>query len=225
MCKTSIYCSDLDGTIIKGDCTEGSPYYTGITEYLYSIGQVKSAKYPTYADYAKVYFARIELEDTGVYALPYEIYDKSQDPYIEEYWETVISKYFVQYTFDFLQNQLNNGCQVWIVSASPTVYIKPILKYLKVNKIVAIEPNKIITYAIGKVKRVQELTDVNLKGVVSYTGDSWNNDGLIMAYLRNKKPDSYVQFISHGQVKPTSDTFENLKLYGINQVDAYQQLD
>ena len=29
MCKTSIYCSDLDGTLVKGDITESLSYYIG----------------------------------------------------------------------------------------------------------------------------------------------------------------------------------------------------
>jgi hypothetical protein len=209
--------------LIKGNCTEGSLYYIGIPEYLYSIGQVKSAKYPTYADYAKEYFTRADLNDTGAYVLPYEIYDKSQDPYIAEYWET-ISKFFVDYTFNYLKNQLDKGCQVWIVSASPAVYIKPIVKYLPVTKIVAIELGKIISYGPGKLQRVQALTDARLTGVVSYTGDSWNNDGLLLTALRNYNPVAELQYINHGQVKPTSDTYENLQLYHINRIDAYQQL-
>ena len=164
------------------------------------------------------------MNDTGAYALPYEIYDKSQDPFIEEYWESTIKNFFVQYTFDYLQNQLNNGCKVWIVSASPSVYIKPIYKYLQVSKIVGVQPGKIISYGPGKLQRVQVLTDPLLTGVQGYIGDSWNNDGLLLTTLRNNNPVAELQFINHGQVKPTSDTFKNLQLYYINKIDAYQQL-
>jgi len=155
MCN-EIFCTDNDGTLVKGDVTEGSKYFIGIPEYLYSIGQVHSVKYPTYANYAKEYFTRINLNDTGALALPYEIYDESQDPYIAEYWETTIQHFFVEYTYNYLKNKLNKYKQVWIVSASPLVYLKPIIKYLPVTRIVAVEPNKIITYGPGKVQRLQE---------------------------------------------------------------------
>ena len=44
---SKIFCSDLDGTLVKGDITEGSIYYKGIVEHLYSLGLVNSIKYPT----------------------------------------------------------------------------------------------------------------------------------------------------------------------------------
>ena len=96
---SKIFCSDLDGTLVKGDITEGSIYYKGIVEHLYSLGLVNSIKYPTYADYSLVYFRRVELEDTGAYVMPYEIYDSNtQDNAIAQYWKNTISKFFVNYT-------------------------------------------------------------------------------------------------------------------------------
>ena len=221
MCN-EIFCTDLDGTLIKGDITDGSKYFIGITEYLYSIGQVNSLKYPTYSDYAKEYFIRLDLYNTSAFTMPYEVYEKSQDPYIAEYWESTIKNFFVDYTFNYLKNKLDTYKQVWIVSASPLIYIKPIIKYLPVTKIVAVEPNKIITYGPGKVQRVQELTDMNLYGIGGYTADSWNNDSNLFTTLRNYNPLAELQWINHGQLKRTSDTYNNLRLYYINNIDAYQ---
>ena len=100
----NIFCSDLDGTLVKGDVTEGSIYYKGIAEHLYSLGLVNSIKYPTYADYSLEYFRRIEFEDTGALLMPYEIYDSNtQDNAIAQYWKSTISKFFVNYTKNYLK--------------------------------------------------------------------------------------------------------------------------
>jgi hypothetical protein len=217
-----ILCSDCDGVLVKGDITEGSKYYPGIVEYLYSIGQVKSEKYPTFKDYNDEYFRKIDRYDTSGFCLPYEIYNPSQDPYIEEYWETTIKNYFVKYTIDYLQSKINDGYKIWIVSASPTVFIEPIRKYLKVDKILAIAPEnspQVITYAMGKFKIVQQNTDTNLTNVVGYIGDSWNNDGIIMQRLRNLKTDADLQFLMHGQTS-TNDN-ENLLRYNIKKIYPY----
>lgn len=103
---SKIFCSDLDGTLVKGDITEGSIYYKGIAEHLYSLGLVNSIKYPTYADYSIEYFRRVELEDTGAYVMPYEIYDSNtQDNAIAQYWKSTISKFFVNYTKNCLKKK------------------------------------------------------------------------------------------------------------------------
>ena len=219
---TNILCSDLDGTLIKGDITEGSSYFSGIVEHLYSIGQVVSTKYPTYVEYKDEYFKRVDKYDTGAYAMPYEIYNPSQDPYISQYWETTISKFFVKYTKKYLKDKNKRSYKIWIVSASPRVYIEPIKKYLNVDRILAVEPEETteaITYAAGKLKRLQENTDNKLTGIAGYIGDSWNNDGVVMQYLKNVNINSDVQFIHHGQTTPND--YKNLKKYGILKIDAY----
>ena len=209
-----IFCSDLDGTLIKGDCTEGSVYYKGIPEYLYSLGLVNSKKYPTYSDYSKEYFRRVDLEDTGAYVMPYEIYDsKTQDEAIAQYWKDTISNFFVDYTKNYLEKKAKKGYKIWIVSASPSVYITPIVNYMNIDKIVAIEPSKIISYGPGKMKRVQALTNKQLTGVAGYIGDSWNNDGLIMTTLRN--------YNKYASLQSINDVLLNLERYNIQRVDAY----
>ena len=220
--NTKIICSDLDGTLVKGDITEGSSYYPGIVEYLYSIGKINSLIFPTYDIYQKEYFRRVDRYDTGGYCQPYDIYNKSQDPFIEEYWEKTIKNYFVPYTKKYLDDKANNGYKVWIVSASPSVFIEPIKKYMKIDKILAIAPAsspQVITYAAGKLKILQQNTDKLLTNVTGYIGDSWNNDGNVMSYLKNVYPTSDVQFINHGQM--SYDTNDNLIKYNILKVDAY----
>jgi len=220
--NTNIICSDLDGTIIKGDITEGSSYFPGIVEYLYSIGKVNSLIFPTFDIYQAEYFRRIDRYDTGGFCQPYDIYDKSQDPYIAEYWENTIQNYFVPYTKNYLDEKAKNGYKVWVVSASPSVFIEPIKNYMNIDKILAVAPassSQVITYAGGKVDIVKENTDNLMTNVSGYIGDSWNNDGAIMSFLKNIRPTSDVQYINHGQM--SYDTNDNLLKYNILKVDAY----
>lgn len=220
--NTNIICSDLDGTIIKGDITEGSSYFPGIVEYLYSIGKVNSLIFPTFDIYQEEYFRRIDRYDTGGFCQPYDIYDKSQDPYIAEYWEKTIQNYFVPYTKNYLDEKAKNGYKVWVVSASPSVFIEPIKNYMNIDKILAVAPassSQVITYAAGKVDIVKQNTDKLMTNVSGYIGDSWNNDGAIMSFLKNIRPTSDVQYINHGQM--SYDTNDNLLKYNILKVDAY----
>lgn len=221
-CTTNnIFCSDLDGTLIKGDITEGHPsYFIGITQYLYSQGKVQSSTYPTYEKYSEVYFKRLNQNDIAAFLMPYEIYNTDQDLYIYKYWEDKIQHYFVEYTKRYLQKKLDDGKQVWIVSASPLIYIKPIVKYLAVTKIVAIEPNEVITYGPGKVKRVRKLTDALLTNVGGYTADSWNNDSNLFTTLRNVNSSAELQWIDHDR-STTNDVYKNLRLYNITSINDY----
>jgi hypothetical protein len=98
--NNNIFCCDLDGTLIKGDITEGNKFYfPGITEYLYSQGQVQSTTYPTFEKYSEIYFKRINMNDISAFLMPYEIYNTDQDPFIYKYWEDKIQYYFVDYIF------------------------------------------------------------------------------------------------------------------------------
>ena len=89
--------------------------------------------------------------------MPYEIYDSNtQDNAIAQYWKNTLSKFFVNYTKNCLIKKAKKGYKIWIVSASPLIYIAPIVNYLPIDKIVAIEPSKIISYGPGKVKRIAQ---------------------------------------------------------------------
>jgi len=130
--------------------------------------------------------------------MPYDIYDKYQDKYIEEYWNLTIKKYFRINVVSFLNEYVEKGYKIWIVSASPLIYVKPILEFMKIDKIISIEPNKIINYAIGKVYRVEEFVGENLDNIYGYIGDSFNNDGQLMMKLKNLHPKTLVKYVYTG---------------------------
>ncbi len=90
---------------------------------------------------------------------------------------------------------------------------------MDIDRIVAIEPTKMISYGPGKMKRVQELTNKQLTGIAGYIGDSWNNDGLIMTTLRNYNECASVQYIYHNHT--INDVMLNLERYDIKRIDAY----
>jgi phosphoserine phosphatase len=212
-----IYCSDFDGTLVKGDITEGSSYYIGIVELLYQLNLVTSEEYPTYQIWRNEYDSLLAKNNTQAFLMPLLIYDQeTMYPVIVEYWKTTISKYFVKYTRKRLIKQSKKG-QVWIVSASPSIFIKPLMNYLPISKIIGIEIGKPISYGIGKIERLR-LENV-LNKVQAFTGDSWNNDGPIMAYVCNNRTCPDVVYIEHGQTD--SNNLKNLQRYPITIIDAY----
>lgn len=194
-CKEKIYCSDLDETLLTIDITEGLGNFIGIVEYLYSLNLVDSELYPNYKIFNEEYNKRILLNDNTAYVMPYYIYKEEQDFYIEKYWSETIIKFFNKDVFEFLNDKNKCGYKIWIVSASPLIYIKPLKKYMNINKIIAIEPNKIINYGIGKVNRVEELNP-KLKNIKGFIGNSWNNDGSLMMKLKNISNCNDVRFVN-----------------------------
>jgi phosphoserine phosphatase len=220
----NIYCSDLDGTLIKGDITEGGENFMGVPEFMYEyhydlIPASGLALYPTYADYSKEYYRRADAYDTGAYLMPSLIYQPSQDEVIAEYWESTISKYFVDYTKNYLTKKAGQGCNVWLVTGSSLPYVSPCANYIDIDRIVAVEPDKIISYGPGKIERMQELTNEQLTGVAGYIGDTWNNDGPIMTTIRNYNKCASLKYIYHNQ--EINDVMANLKKYNIKRVNAY----
>jgi len=190
-----IICSDLDKTILNVDITEGTKNFKSIIEYLYDRNLVKSTIYPTYKDFRNEYNKRILLNNSTAYILPYDIYNKSQDEYIKKYWNYEIIKHFNKNVLNLLNDKIKNGFKLWIISASPLVFINPLSKYIEIDKIIAIEPNKIINYGEGKIKRLEKYVGKNLNNVYGFIGDSWSNDGPLMMKLKNLNENSFVKFI------------------------------
>lgn len=222
--QTGVFCSDLDGTVVKGDITEGG-YFKGIPEHLYDLGLAKTDKYATYADYSAEYFRRWDKYDTGSLEMPYEIYDDSKDAEtkqaISDYWESTIKNYFVTGTKNILQAKADAGNKIWIVSGSPRMYIEPITTYLPfIEKIVAVESDSssyAVTYGPGKVKRIKKANNDSLKGIVGYIGDTWNNDGSPLTAIKNYNKLADVIFVDH-LADLSTDTIRNLKVYGIKRL-------
>lgn len=215
-----VFAFDLDGTLVKGDIVEGSKYYIGLIEYFYSIpGLVTSSEYPTYDLWRQQYDLLVSLNNTYAYVFPLDIYNhETMYPYIEKYWQSTISHFFVGYTKKRLIKQSKCG-EAWIISASPLVFILPILKYIpQISKILAIERDKTISYGVGKLERISQ--EIDLKYLKAYTGDSWNNDGPSMAYICNWRSCPDVVYIEHDQTSPNN--LKNIKRYPIRIIRGYE---
>ena len=177
----NIFCSEVTNVLIKGDLIEGSPYFTGIPEYLYLRGLVSSETYPTYESWKRAFDTLKATNNTSAYLLPLEIYSPIQDTVIADYWLNTISKYFIDYTKQKLF-YLSSTNKVWIVSYLPTVYLNPIVNYLPVDKILGTEYNNIIPYGEGKISRI--LLNTKIKNISGYIGANWNNDGPLLSNIR-----------------------------------------
>jgi len=222
--QVGIFCSDLDGTLVKGDITEGG-YFKGMTEHLYDLGLSKTDKYPTYNDYATEYFRRWDKYDIGALEMPYDVYDDTKDTEtkqaISDYWESTIQNYFVTDTKNLLQAKADAGNKLWIVSGSPRMYIEPITKYLPfIEKIIAAESNTssyTITYGPGKITRIKQANNNSLSGIVGYVGDTWKNDGPPMSAIKNYNSFADVIFVDHFE-SLSYDTIQNLKIYNMKRM-------
>jgi len=214
------YMSDFDGTLMKGYIDGVSSYHMSVSEYLYSINMVNSTLYPTWSVYSSVQNKKLAQNDTTAFLMPFEIYNSDQDQYIEQYWETTLQYYFIDYTRELLMIYILQGYQVCIISGSPYIYTKYLTKYLPVQNIIGPEPNGLITYGVGKVTYAKQYTGSQLNSLAGYVGDTWNNDGLLLSTAKNYNINSDCQFILHGQ-QNNSDTIANLEKYGIIQIYAY----
>jgi len=214
------YMSDFDGTLMKGYIDGVSPYHESVSQYLYSIGMVNSTIYPTWEVYSSVQNTKLANNDTTAFLMAFEIYNSNQDPYIEQYWESTLQNYFVDYTRILLMSYNLQGYQVCIISGSPYIYTKYLTTYLPVQNIVGPIPNGLITYAVGKVTYAKQYVGKYLTSLAGYVGDTWGNDGPLLSAAKNYYDNSDCQFILHGQ-QNGNDTTTNLTLYNIKQIYAY----
>ena len=194
-----VFVFDVDGTLVKGDVTEGSVYFTGIVEHLYDLGLVTSLDYPTYNSWLTEYERRLDLADSTAFLLPLAIYNAAtMDSVIQEYWESTISKHFIPNSLKLLREQSKRGDEIWIASASPAVFVAPIQTYLPtITNVIAIEMDQPISYGSGKFERVLNELNAAGKTLTGFVGDSWFNDGFLLSYASvNCRTAVYVE---HGQ--------------------------
>jgi len=209
---------DFDNCIMKGDITEGFPNnYIGIPEYLYAIGKANTSIYKTFQDYNETYYLQEKKFNTDAYTFPLSITDENSSIYINEYWESTLKNYINQKVKKLIERQSKYG-EIWIITASPTLFVKPIQKYIpEIVNVVGIDKDEIISYSQGKLSRI--LSILSPEQIGGFTGETWINDGPLLSYLRNyNKCNDKLRFINHGQID--KNTKKNLMLYNIRIINT-----
>ncbi|MBN1251388.1 MAG: haloacid dehalogenase-like hydrolase [Bacteroidales bacterium] len=208
---------DFDGTIMKGDCSEGMTVndtlvYKGIAQLAiesnYSkIYQPKGGVDIFFNDYR-------HMDDIGSWlAYPYIIqmlYGTSfKDIYYlsNKHFNDVLSKYYFKSSMQIINALENNDIQCHIISASPDVFVKGAAQSIGFDKErfngieVEIENEKLtekiiypITWANGKVEKLKYIPEKIKKQnpnkkliILAAFGNSYTTDGPFLKYVATQQ--------------------------------------
>ena len=224
-----IFGTDFDDCLLIGDVADGSDNFMGMIEYLYSktgedvpenLRMVPSPIYPTFDVFSAVYDQQLELNNTNGYLLPLQAFE-GQDENVT-YWATQQWKDAFQYYLNppivelLQQYSVNND--IYIISGSPAIYIEPVKDYLPFPvTVLSVEQGKIITSQIGKTTRLKKI-DPTLTNVTGYIGETWKNDGPLLATLANTNGSKNLYFVCHNDSNCNKDTRKNICRYRITKL-------
>lgn len=216
---TIIYISawDFDGTILKGDCSEGytengTAIYKGLVEVaienglsnIYNTNEFKKFfDYYQHLDHTKGHYV------SYTYLASIFAGTKEQDliALSQQYFDTTLHHYYFASSIAIIEELKKHTIHICIISASPVFFVKGAAKSLKVpeNNIYGITlstndgilTNKVIqpvTYAQGKtqtflsiVKHLKEQYSTNHVYVIAGFGNSYHTDGDFLHHIASQK--------------------------------------
>ena len=208
---------DFDGTILKGDCSEGltengKEVYKGLVK----IGILKGLA-KDYKDQAGVIALQKkyrELEAKNIreaYVYLPQIFAGSEDQVIRnfarEYFKDTLQKYYFPSSIRILEQLKKEGVKSYIISASADFFVDGNYETLLVEKNVIngidmkIENGKItpivippVTYAEGKIEKIKQILDQLKKDnsakhifIMAGFGNSYHTDGPFLKYISEQK--------------------------------------
>lgn len=207
---------DFDGTILKGDCSEGyradnRVVYKGLIEICidrgyssqYRPGQFESfwEKYMNIDKNQGHYQSIVFIPRTFAGADIHDILKLS-----EKQMKEVYSEYFFTSSMDIMRYLQHEGIRVYVVSASPDFFVKGAAKSLKVQmehfygvKVktdkgeITREIQQPVTYAEGKTKTIQNILD-EIKNrhktqhvyPIAGFGNSYHTDGDFLKWIASR---------------------------------------
>jgi len=208
---------DFDGTILKGDCSEGyqnnnKNIYKGLVELAIknNFSQLYSEK--QYEKFWKKY-KKLD-EEKGHYAsytFLTQIFAGTKEENIQnladKHIKSVIKNYFFESSIKIFNKLKKNDIQNYVISASPDFFVKPLYRYLKISKkqIYGIELEvkkgiltnnilKPVNYAKGKTQKIQKIIKQLQKKhpkkkiyILAGFGNSYTTDGEFLKYIVQHK--------------------------------------
>jgi hypothetical protein len=223
-----IFGSDFDDCILKGDVADGSKDFIGVIEYLYSktgldvpeeLRMIPSASYPTFEAFNEVYLPELALNNTNGYLIPLEAFqgqDEKVRYWAEKHWQDTLQYYLIPEIVALLKKK-SRCYDIYIISGSPTIYIEPVQNYLPFKvTVLSVELDKIITTQIGKVTRLKKVSP--LTNVAGYIGETWKNDGPLLATLANENGSQNLYFVCHNDAQCDKNAQLNICRYGITKI-------
>ncbi len=126
---------DFDGTIIKGDCSEGfenkktgKQIYKGLAQVEIEHGYSSIYSNTEYEKFINEYYHMSEVAGNWL-ALPYliQIFRGSKENAVynlaKNYFENTLSKYFFKSSITIINTLENNGIQCNVMSGSPDIFV------------------------------------------------------------------------------------------------------
>ncbi len=208
---------DFDGTIIKGDCSEGLEengklIYKGLAQLAIESGHSKI--YPPNGGVKSFFEDYRHMEHIGKWlAYPYltQMLRGAKESDIDElsskYFKTVLQNYYFNSSLHILKALENNGVQCHVISASSDIFLDAAAPTLELEKerFNGIEQQikngllteKLIypvTWSYGKVEKLQDIIEKIKKQnprkrviVLAAFGNSYGTDGPFMKYVATQK--------------------------------------
>lgn len=207
---------DFDGTILKGDCSEGleqngTLVYKGLAQILIESGYSKM--YNSQKEVGAFFEEYHHLQSLGKWlAYPYmgQIFRGASYQQIQaisqQYFETVLQRYYFSGSFEILKELKSHGIHPYILSASPEMFVKGasatlglceecfhgIKQNIKEGRLTE-EIQYPITWAEGKTEKLKQIVayisaqNPDKKVVVlAAFGNSYTTDGPFMRYVKKQ---------------------------------------
>lgn len=208
---------DFDGTILKGDCSEGlrengEEIFKGLVELGILKGYAKEFKGKEgVTTFWKKYREMEALDKKAAYLFLPQIFAGNKEEVIldlaREHFQTVLKNYYFSSSIRILEELEASGIKSYIISASAHFFVKGMSGTLPIEDecLFGIEveiengtitPKEIspVTYAEGKREKLQEIVEnlIEEKGydkvfVLAGFGNSFHTDGPFLKYIAEQK--------------------------------------
>lgn len=252
---------DFDGTIISGDITDGgntsnqpdkNSHYKGLSEQVITAGQWNHKVFTfdegkelnkAYEKYTEKFNHRMETDGHYIgYEWSASLFSNLQPQVAEkiikirdDYFKNTLNKYLFDSSVQFIKKLNEDGIEVYIVSASPTIFIQGASVFFKneipFNHIFGIDMSTyesgaridpITNYAEGKIQRIEKIIADGLKEnkkiiPIAGFGNSWKTDGAFLRWI--VKNDGTSVMINGGT--PPDQNKDTLKVLQVNQSKLY----
>lgn len=208
---------DFDGTILKGDCSEGlkekdKEVFKGLVELGILKGYAKDYKGEEGVKVFWKKYQELEAIDKKVaYVFLPKIFEGNDESVMQnlakEHFKETLQKYYFPSSIRILEKLKEVGVQSYIISASATFFVKGSVGTTPVSpdSIYGIEmkiengkilPTEIppVTYAEGKREKIQQIVENILKEkkadkvfVLAGFGNSYHTDSAFLKYIAEQK--------------------------------------
>lgn len=208
---------DFDGTILKGDCSEGlkekdKEVFKGLVELGILKGYAKDYKGEEGVNAFWKKYQELEAIDKKVaYVFLPKIFEGNDESVMQnlakEHFKETLQKYYFPSSIRILEKLKEVGVQSYIISASATFFVKGSVGTTPVSpdSIYGIEmkiengkilPTEIppVTYAEGKREKIQQIVENILKEkkadkvfVLAGFGNSYHTDSAFLKYIAEQK--------------------------------------